>query len=80
MIVEPSTDYYPTPIVIVPSAKHLTPTLISYFKTVAHEYVEEFIIKRDSYAGHDYITVGANYDELRKLGFSPPYWKGLYDD
>ena len=76
----PNGYYYPMPYAIIPSGEHLTPELIIYFKTVAHEYLEEFIIKKDIYQGHDYITIGATEDELRKLSFSPAYWMHLYND
>jgi len=65
---------------IIRSGKDLTPDLILYFKTTLHDYLEEFVIKRGNYAGHDYIIIGANQEEFNKLGFSAPYWTGLYDN
>lgn len=65
---------------IIRSGKNLTPDLILYFKTVVHDYLEEFVIKRGNYAGHEYIIIGANEQEFNKLGFSAPYWTGLYDN
>lgn len=65
---------------IIRSGKPLTPDLIVYFKTVAHDYVEEFVIKRGNYAGHDYLIIGANEKEFQKLGFSAPYWTGLNEN
>lgn len=57
----------------------LTQVPIEYLKSIEREALAEYIERRGSSGGHDWILVGANEYEIQKLSFSPAYWSRIME-
>lgn len=59
--------------------RQLTQVPIECLKTIEREALADYIERRGSSGGHDWILVGANENEIQKFSFSPAYWSRIME-